>query len=313
MPMPKISIIIPVYNAESTIRRCLDSVVKQSFSDWECICIDDGSMDASVSICDEYAYRRFEIRESGFMKESVNLKGDKRITIYHKINGGVSSARNLGLDKAMGKWITFLDSDDAFDEGFLKSYDGDDAQDLIVTSFKRNIKCNDDVIHIEREYRGAEMVAFLENHLADLQLRTPWAKMFRRSHVGDLRFDEELHLGEDTLFCHQYYALCKSIRVDNTSVYLYTHSDTKAKYSPTPDYVITTFCKLEAAYSKLGIVSPSYNDFLYNWFLYLLDYYKPALRKWYSNSTVRHFYMQYFGITLRKRLDYYSQWLKTYK
>ena len=92
--IPKISIIVPVYNAEKTINRCIDSIINQTFTDWELLLIDDGSKDNSVSICNDYA-----------IKES-------RIKVFHQENGGVSSARNLGLDNAKGEWITFVDSDD---------------------------------------------------------------------------------------------------------------------------------------------------------------------------------------------------------
>lgn len=94
MNNPKISIIVPVYNVEKYLRRCLDSIVTQTFTDWECICVDDGSPDNSGEILDEYAVK------------------DKLFVIIHKENGGVSSARNAGFDTARGEWISFVDSDD---------------------------------------------------------------------------------------------------------------------------------------------------------------------------------------------------------
>lgn len=89
-----ISIIIPVYNAEKTLSRCVNSILNQTFQDWELLLIDDGSTDRSGELCDEYASK------------------DQRIKVFHKTNGGVSSARNIGLDYAKGEWITFIDSDD---------------------------------------------------------------------------------------------------------------------------------------------------------------------------------------------------------
>ena len=91
---PKISVIVPVYNVEKYLRRCIDSILSQTFSDFELLLIDDGSKDKSGEICDEYAAK------------------DARVRVFHKENGGVSSARNLGLDNAKGDWITFSDSDD---------------------------------------------------------------------------------------------------------------------------------------------------------------------------------------------------------
>ena len=92
--MPKYSIIVPVYKAEDTIRECIDSVLKQQYTDFELILVDDGSPDNSGGICDEYA------------------ANDSRIRVIHKENGGVSSARNIGIDTALGKYIIFRDSDD---------------------------------------------------------------------------------------------------------------------------------------------------------------------------------------------------------
>ena len=94
---PLISIIVPVYNVEMFIHKCLDSIINQTFSDWELLLINDGSKDKSGHICDEYALR------------------DARIRVFHIENGGVSNARNIGIDSARGEWIMFVDSDDWLD------------------------------------------------------------------------------------------------------------------------------------------------------------------------------------------------------
>ena len=97
--MPKVSIIVPVYKAEKYINRCVDSIIAQTFTDRELLLIDDGSPDKSGEICDGYARR------------------DKRIRVFHKKNGGVSSARNLGLDNVRGEYVTFVDADDCIYSG----------------------------------------------------------------------------------------------------------------------------------------------------------------------------------------------------
>ena len=94
MIAPKISIIIPVYNVEKYLRRCLDSVVNQTFQNWQAVCVDDGSPDNSGAILDEYAAR------------------DKRFVVVHQKNGGLSNARNAGLEKSSGQYVLYLDSDD---------------------------------------------------------------------------------------------------------------------------------------------------------------------------------------------------------
>ena len=133
MSDPKISVIIPVYNAESTLRRCVDSVLAQTFTDFECLLINDGSKDRSGEICDEYA------------------AGDSRIRVFHKENGGVSSARNLGLDNATGEWIAFVDSDDWVGEKYLESFSEYLDADLIISGFQ-SVNKNEIVANRESEY-----------------------------------------------------------------------------------------------------------------------------------------------------------------
>ena len=94
MKIPKISVIIPVYNAESFLCRCVDSILAQTYSNFEILLINDGSSDSSSTICDKYALK------------------DCRIKVFHKDNGGVSETRNVGINNASGEWITFVDSDD---------------------------------------------------------------------------------------------------------------------------------------------------------------------------------------------------------
>ena len=90
----RVTVIVPVYNTEQYLSQCIESVLNQSFNSFELLLIDDGSKDGSGDICDEYA------------------KKDSRIRVFHKENGGVSSARNLGLDNVLGEWVFFFDGDD---------------------------------------------------------------------------------------------------------------------------------------------------------------------------------------------------------
>lgn len=107
------SIIVPVYNAETTLHRCIDSILAQTEPNFELILVNDGSKDSSASIIDEYASL------------------DKRIKVLHKVNGGVSSARNLGLSIIRGKYVTFIDSDDFVSPDYLSSFNDENA-DLVI-------------------------------------------------------------------------------------------------------------------------------------------------------------------------------------
>ena len=118
---PFFSIVIPVYNVAPYLRECLDSVLAQTFSDWEAICVDDGSTDGSGAILDEYAAR------------------DSRFRVVHQPNAGVSAARNRALDAAVGEYVTFLDGDDAYESSWLESFWGpikDTGADLVRLQVK---------------------------------------------------------------------------------------------------------------------------------------------------------------------------------
>lgn len=104
MNNPLISIVVPVYNVEKFLRSCLDSILFQTYTNWEAILVDDGSNDNSGCICDEYAQK------------------DRRIRVIYKKNGGVSSARNVGIENARGDWFLFCDSDDILYEDTLHTF-----------------------------------------------------------------------------------------------------------------------------------------------------------------------------------------------
>ena len=202
-----ISIIIPVYNSEVTLRRCLDSLISQSISDWELILIDDGSTDKSGEICEEYASK------------------DKRIKVFYKKNGGVSSARNVGLDNAKGEWIAFVDADDFVKEFYLAHLLGHSQKQVdLVISYAEIHNGND----IQRESYPAKLVddtnfesMFIEN---DIQWHTsPWSKLYKRRIIEKhhLRFCEGMHIGEDAVFFYSYMLCSKNSYISNDTDYCY--------------------------------------------------------------------------------------------
>lgn len=184
--MPKVSVIVPVYKVEPYIRECLDSIKNQTFTDWECLLIDDGSPDESGIICDEYAAK------------------DYRFKVFHKPNRGVSSARNLGVDKACGEWVMFVDSDDAIAENTLEicvHHAEREHLDIVQFSFARdkrelgNVEGIDtDVLTREEYIKGREYLVCVGGNL----LR---ADIIKDNH---LLFNPDLKLAEDQLFIYQY-------------------------------------------------------------------------------------------------------------
>lgn len=183
---PKISIIIPVYKAQSYLTVCLDSVLSQRFSDFELLLVDDGSPDQSGKICDAYAAK------------------DSRIRVFHKENGGVSSARNIGLDNAQGEWIAFVDADDILPDDSLQSLIEATSSDttMVIGSFEPF----GNVFRVEpltgKAYDKESLGACLSHYMKSMCFGTPWGKLFRTSTIRShrFRFDEKIRFNEDSLF-----------------------------------------------------------------------------------------------------------------
>ena len=280
MSNPKISVIIPVYNAESTLRRCVDSVLAQTFTDFECLLINDGSKDKSGEICDEYAAR------------------DSRIRVFHKENGGVSSARNVGLDNATGEWIAFVDSDDWVGEKYLESFSEYLDADLIIGGYLRvkNIEIvNDDYWNYLSEGLYYSREKLLEGNLFLLVFRVPWAKLFKRSIAENLRFDVKISVGEDSLYVLEYLNKITSLRVldtmaDQSRSYFWVKPTLGIfqKYQITVQQAIYNTMRAERAYAALNVKCEKYELFL------VQSSYEVALRDmkkngrlWYLNKDIR--------------------------
>ena len=189
--MPTASIIIPVYCAEQFLRRCLDSVLAQTFSDWECLLIDDGSPDQSASICAEYVQR------------------DPRFVLLRKENGGAASARNLGMEHARGEFLLFLDSDDFWSPCTLRAVvelQQKHPDDMVWWSYSNELDSLD--------YDGtSEPVPYVQQQFGDLYINGfiyfVTNKLFRTRLIrqAQLQFHDELVYGEDFTFFLAYFSL----------------------------------------------------------------------------------------------------------
>ena len=205
---PLFSIVIPVYNVEAYLRRCLDSVLNQSFQSWECICVNDGSPDNCGAILDEY------------LAAQRKREGDAcRLKVIHQANGGVSAARNAALEVAIGEWVQFLDSDDSLKLDFLANLAADIQAHPDVDAIEHAaIYCYDDGREIVGTSDGRlppETVITGEEVLSDAYgrkytnlARCSCYKIFRRSVIeqAGLRFTQGIPVGEDELFATQFYA-----------------------------------------------------------------------------------------------------------
>ena len=206
--MTLVSIIIPVYNVEKYIRRCIDSVLVQTMKDFELILIDDGSPDKCGDICDEYA------------------KCDSRINVVHKENEGVSAARNTGLDLAKKKYVVFLDSDDEIEKDYIETLlQVDEDIDLVVCGIEKRNKERKCIINTKVVSRTVEVITTQEIIKMEQEktLNFIYAKRFKNEVLQNkkIRFNPELSLGEDTLFVTDYLYYCECIRFLEDELYIY--------------------------------------------------------------------------------------------
>ena len=219
-----ISIIVPIYNVENYLRHCLESIQNQTYQNFECLLINDGSSDNSAEICREY------------------VEKDSRFRYFEKENGGVSSTRNLGIERSKGQYITFIDSDDWVDSDYLEllymkinEYNAD----LAVLTYKQ-YSMNDGCFYLhvweqdyyERYYTGNELLNSLPNlENYDSTFNVSWGKLFKRNFLETATFNEQRIMGEDLEFNFKIFLQIKSCIYLNKALYNFRqhHLSTRAR------------------------------------------------------------------------------------
>ena len=211
--MPKISVIVPVYNVERYIGDCVGSIMNQSFDDFELILVDDGSPDNSGAICDELA------------------QTDPRISVFHTGNGGVSKARNFGMSKANGEWICFIDSDDYIDKTYLEDFmSAEKSSDLIMQGYKRfyngRILSSVDFEDLKTQNTEEILACSEYKHI----INSPCFKLFKRSIINEhaLAFDTGVSFGEDHLFSLSYVKYVRKVTYSKAKGYNYRITDSES-------------------------------------------------------------------------------------
>lgn len=261
---PKLSVIVPVYNVESYLEDCINSILKQSFQDFELILVNDGSTDTSLSICEKIALI------------------DPRVKVIDKENGGVSTARNEGINQALGDWICFVDSDDIINIDYFSNLMINIIDTELVLGGMTIIECETEDTKLVTPLKiiKSQLVDLdLLNSVPSLLLASPISKLFQRSIVLDnnLKFDERIHIGEDYLFV-SYYLLCISnVSLIKNSDYIYyrrkgslstSYNNTTAELLAENELYLSTI-KL---YHKLGYKSKTTQN------LYIQEFKKHAYR-----------------------------------
>ena len=280
---PKISIIVPVYNVEEYITECIDSILSQTYKDCELILVDDGSSDNSGKICDEYALK------------------DNRIKVIHKENGGLSSARNAGLDIAKGEYITFIDSDDVL----LNN----DIYDKIINTFNDDKSIDIvqyDVIHKwqspeehQREYpfkTYCNKQDILEGYLTENIHVSCCDKVFKTEIFKDIRFPLG-QISEDIAIIPKIVEKTNKLLVSEIGYYGYRYRDGSISNSALPYKKI---CSILDSYYKYLSYTYNYKDLrslvIKNYICTIWNY-SAMVRRYYSND-ICQFYNNNFFIRL---------------
>ena len=205
----QISIIIPVYNAEECLCKCLQSIESQTFQNFEVILINDGSTDYSFEVCKDFANK------------------DKRITVVTQTNSGASSARNRGIEIAKGEWLTFIDADDYVENNYLECLCKNigDTKTLIIQGLKQVNSTGEEIKKIEFEYSthcgGEVQKVFDDKEIFEYGYTV--AKLYNREIIDKhgIRFNEHISYSEDLLFMLEYILRCKNITFINGANYNY--------------------------------------------------------------------------------------------
>ncbi|ARV15113.1 glycosyltransferase family 2 protein [Polaribacter sp. SA4-12] len=202
---PLLSIIVPIYNVEKYLKECLDSILKQPFDDYELILINDGSTDNCSEICDSYAIM------------------DKRIKVIHKPNGGLSEARNFGIDNATGKYLSFIDSDDFISKDFYKNnvdyLQSNEDVDFLVCQYCKFDGINNNVtknvpLKIDNKKEIFEYI------FSDKYICSAWINIYKREVFKSIRFPKG-KIFEDGYILPDIIKVIKNIYLSNEGIYYY--------------------------------------------------------------------------------------------
>lgn len=267
MKTPQISIIVPVYNVEKYLPSCLDSILKQTYYNFELLLINDGSTDKSGIICDDYALL------------------DKRIKIFHKQNSGVSNTRNLGIKNATGDWICFVDSDDILESNYLQVFVNlisKHKADCYITSYKvMPIKKMRSIILEESCYDKTNLYNLIIKLRNNTLLGYPWNKLFRTDIIkkNNIHFDELITFHEDEIFVLQYFKHSESIYFSPKQTYNY---NTKNIDSLSKKYIeINTIFKINDILYELGSQFSQKKEYIEHINSYYADHLAKSIRRLY--------------------------------
>lgn len=256
MNTPLVSVIIPIYNVESYLVQCIDSVLAQTYRNLEIILVDDGSPDKSPEICDKYAVK------------------DSRIKVIHKINEGLSSARNDGIDVSKGKYLFFLDADDYLaSECIEKLVEASQNGALPISGYILDFSDEDKLIEVQQAYGEYSNIKDYFNDFYKMfatKFNFVWGKLYKTDIIKNngLKFRQGISLGEDVLFNIDYYRFCNKgvIAVPYNGYYYRQHGNEtlSKKFNPKMfEWNETCYTAIREYLKEFGCFNSENRDHLY--------------------------------------------------
>lgn len=272
-----ISIIVPIYNVENYLRQCLDSIVSQTYQNFECLLINDGSPDNSEDICREYVAK------------------DARFRYFEKENGGVASARNLGIKRSEGAYITFIDSDDWVDSDYLEVLHNsllEEDADISVSTYKR-FEVSDGTWYFHSFQRGYEKRVFINQEIIeeftklneyDASYRFVSGKLVRKTVLHNILFNEMTTFGEDMEFWMKLYLISSKIVYSNRDTYIY-RTDVHNNKHPELEKIRSDIQQRMNFITFLAARKIDTTKYLYDFMMFLNDKRKIAIEQITDDAT----------------------------
>ncbi len=231
--MEKVSVIIPVYNSENQIEACLDSILKQTYTNIEIICINDGSLDNTQNRLEEYS------------------KKDSRIIIVNKENSGASTSRNIGIERSTGKYITFVDSDDTIEENMIEVLMNELAEkesEIVLCNFYyvTNNRIKNKASKRKSFINRKEFLKKFHNYYTKTLINPPWNKIYIKDKIKH-NFDSSLILGEDLDFNIKYFNGIERVAIVDEYLYNYKINNIcsiTSKFKSNPNEYFNMYLKI---------------------------------------------------------------------
>lgn len=247
---PLFSVIVPVYNAEKYLSRCIDSILNQTYQNFELLLVDDGSKDKSGSICDKYG------------------KTDSRVIAIHQSNSGPGTARNNGLHNAKGRYIIFVDSDDYLDSAYFEVV-AENINEYDLLSFAHYNNYGEKLEKTDSKTSSLKKddatVLFMDALNCGMTLDYLWDKVYDADIILNNKITfADVRTGEDTIFNIKYLSHCKRIRTDENAYYHYWITPNSISKGFQPDYLESNRLQIMTLKTTFDISNVQFKNFLIN-------------------------------------------------